>query len=66
MGKKTMTSKDSISKLNAYKQAMMHVSDGLPVREFSPLRSWPSGRHPRQSDLDAFASLPSQYNQGGK
>lgn len=42
--------------VNKFKQVLSHVSDGVPAREFVPLKVKP---HPRQADMDAIRAIPS-------
>ena len=37
------------------------ISEGLPMPEFKPLRSYPATAYPRQSEIDAFCRAPSRF-----
>lgn len=45
---------NSISKLNTWKNGLANVSEGVPVLEWRPLRSFPAAAHPRQAELDRY------------
>ena len=36
-------------------------TEGVPLPEFKPLRSYPATAHPRQSEIDAFCRAPSRF-----
>ena len=60
MNKRTLTSADYLQKMEARKERIAHLSDGLPRREFLPLRSWPAAAHPEQHRLNQYAQIPSR------
>jgi hypothetical protein len=59
MGKKSMTSSIAVAKMREYKRDLSSICEGLPVREFKPLRVEP---HMRQREMDEYRAIPSQYN----
>ena len=44
-----------------FDRILANVSEGLPMPEFKPLRSYPATAHPRQSEIDAFCRAPSRF-----
>ena len=56
----TRTSADYTSAFNKFK-AEIAKTPTPPAPEFRPLKSWPIAAHPRQSEMDAFRTMPSQY-----
>ena len=49
------------STINKFKMLLANASEGVEVREFKPLVSWPAAAHPRQAEIDALRVIPSRY-----
>ena len=63
MGKATLTASIAVAKMQEYKKSMSGISEGLPVREFVPLKShWTVAGHPQWEGIKDYMSYPSQYN----
>ena len=58
--KATLSSKQFVSKMNNWKELMAHATDGLAVREWQQLKSWPAVPHAFQDRIDSFKALPSR------
>ena len=46
------------SNLDAWKRRLAKASEGLPVREFVPLKV---AEHPRAAEMRAYADIPSRF-----
>ena len=57
-----MTASIAVAKMQEFKHSMSGISVGMEVRKIEPLRSWPAKPHIRQGELDAYRSMPSEYN----
>ena len=60
-GRGTLTTKTLFETIERNRETLHHVTDGMPVNQFKPLRSWPAHAHTRQEEIDTFKSLPSRY-----
>ena len=55
MGRATMNSIESMGKMQSFKDKMLNVAEGCPVREFKPLKShWSVTGYDRQNEVEQF------------
>ena len=64
MGKATMTASIAVGKMQDYKRSMSGISEGLPMKDWEPLRThWTvTGSDTRKEDRENYAAIHSEYS----